>query len=236
MSSLPADYPTSPIRRARPASNTDAGIGSDLRGVLHDVGHGLFTLSLLLDAARGALLPQLGDNAFDLVEEEVAQLLAMVHGSTRRSAEPTPVGLRTLLEPFALMSRRTTLTKVWLRPGPESYVCTDPGMVWRIVANLVDNAIRAAGPLGNVEIVAEAPPNCEYAMIDVIDDGPGFQRGPSGLANRGLTVVNRLLAACGGRLRIHEVAPHGTRMQVLLPRDGHRPPVGMVLSDGAGSP
>ncbi len=202
----------------------------DLRGVLHDVGHGLFTLSLLLDNARDVLLPQLSDDAFELVEQELSRLLAIVHCGTRRTAQPVPVGLRTLLEPFAVVCRRTTLAKVWVRSGPELVVPTDPGMLWRIISNLIDNAVRAAGPLGNVEIVVNDRSRLtghrfgdDVVTIDVIDDGPGFQRGPAGLADLGLTVVNRLLDACGGRLQIDEMRPHGTRMRVILPVGG--PPV-----------
>jgi signal transduction histidine kinase len=199
----------------------------DLRGVLHDVGHGLFTLSLLLENARGVLLPQLGDDSFELVEQELSRLLGIVHTGTRRSAEPVPVGLRTLLEPFAVVCRRTTLAKVWVRPGPEFVVPADPGMLWRIVSNLIDNAVRAAGPLGNVEIVVNDRSRLtghrfgdEVVTIDVVDDGPGFQRGPAGLADLGLTVVNRLLDACGGWLQIDEMRPHGTRMRIILPVGG----------------
>jgi signal transduction histidine kinase len=234
MSTLPADFPTCPIRRGRhtAADRRDTSVdGPDLRGVLHDVGHGLFTLSLLLDNAQVALLPQLGADAFELLEQEISRLLAIVHSGARRSAEPVPVGLRSLLEPFAVVCMRTTLAKVWVRPGPEFVVATDPGMLWRIIANLIDNAVRAAGPLGNVEIVVNDRGRLtghhfgdDLVTIDVIDDGPGFQRGPSGLAQLGLTVVNRLLDACGGRLQIDEVRPHGTRMRVILPAGG--PPAG----------
>ena len=226
MSTLPADYPTCPIRRARPSTGPRPDDESAIRGVLHDVGHALFTLSLLIDSAEDTLLPRLGSDVFELVEAEMARLLAMVHSGTRRCAYRATAGRRTLLEPFAVVARRTTLTKVWVRPGPEIAVRTDPGMVWRVVANLIDNAVRAAGPLGNVEIVAAVFEGGYYAesggtaTIDVIDDGPGFQRGPSGLANLGLTVVNGLLDACGGRLLIDEVHPQGTRMRVILPVSG----------------
>jgi signal transduction histidine kinase len=231
MSSLPADCPTYPIAWARPVAVADLAAGSDLRGVLHDVGHGLFTLSVLLQSARDALLPQLGGgNLFDLVDEEMSRLLAMVHSGARSSPEPTAVGLRSLLEPLAAVSRRTTVTKVSLVPGPEIFIRTDIGMLWRIVANLVDNAVRAAGPLGNVEIVPGAGQiagrphrnviDDDRVMIDVIDDGPGFRSGPSGVSGLGLSVVNRLLAACDGRLEIDDVVSGGTRMRVILPRTG----------------
>lgn len=196
-----------------------------LRGVLHDVGHGLLTLSLLLDSGRDDLFLRFGSEVFELVEAEVARLLAMVHSGTRLASEPTTVGMRSLIEPFALVSRRTTLTRVWVRPGPEIVVRTDPGIIWRVLGNLVDNAVRAAGPLGNVEIAINDDTGQRVGTggavtIDVIDDGPGPHRGPAGLANLGLSVVNRLLHTCGGRLEIDEVAPHGTRMRVVLPVDG----------------
>lgn len=198
-----------------------------LRGVLHDVGHGLLTLSLLLDSGRDDLFLRFGSEVFELVEAEVAQLLAMVHSGTRLAPEPTTVGLRSLVEPFAMVSRRTTLTKVWVRPGPEILVRTDPGIIWRVLGNLIDNAVRAAGPLGNVEIaindvtdVGQRIGTVGVVTVDVIDDGPGPHRGPAGLASLGLTVVNRLLRDCGGRLEIDEMVPLGTRMRVVLPVDG----------------
>lgn len=213
---LPADCSTSPMPRLQDEQA--------LRGVLHDVGHGLLTLSLLLDSGRDALFLRFGAEVFELVEAEIARLLAMVHSGTRLASEPTTVGMRSLVEPFALVSRRTTLTKVWVRPGPEILVRTDPGIIWRVLGNLIDNAVRAAGPLGNVEIsitdVNDTGPRAGKhgaVTIDVIDDGPGPQRGPAGLANLGLTVVNRLLDTCGGRLEVDEVVPHGTRMRVILP-------------------
>ena len=46
--SLPADFPAFPAQRRRPPSGLRPD-GPDLRGVLHDVGHGLLTLSLLLE-------------------------------------------------------------------------------------------------------------------------------------------------------------------------------------------
>ena len=40
-------------------------------------------------------------------------------------------------------------------------------------------------------------------------------------------MVVRLLDACGGRLQIHDVAPHGTRMRIVLPAAA-RPAPGAV--------
>ena len=148
----------------------------------------------------------------------------MVHTETRSGADPVAVELHKLLRPFVVVARRTTLTKVAVRPGPPTVVRTEPATLWRVIANLVDNAVRAAGPLGTVEIVVDHSGR-DAVTIDVIDDGPGFQRGPTGVGRLGLGVVSRLLDACGGRLQILDVAPHGTRMRVVLPTHG-RPAAG----------
>jgi signal transduction histidine kinase len=214
--SLPADFPACPAQRRRPPAGVRPDAGPDLRGVLHDVGHGLLTLSLLLDQVAHERRPRLGESAFELVEGEISRLLAIVHTETRSSADPVAIELHKLLRPFAVVSRRTTLTKVTVRPGPPTVVHTNPATLWRVVANLVDNAVRAAGPLGAVEIVV-GHSGRDLATIDVIDDGPGFAQGPSGVAQVGLGVVVRLLDACGGRLQIHDVAPHGVRMRIVLP-------------------
>lgn len=187
---------------------------TELRGVLHDVGHGLATLSMLVDgladaARRGVPVPDL----LDLVARETARLLAVVHaGATPAATEVVPV--RSMLEPIAGVARRTGRAPVRLAPGEEVHLRVDPVLLSRVVANLVDNATRAAGPGGRVDIVVSGDRD---VVIDVVDDGPGYPSGPSGASNLGLDVVTRLLAACGGRLEIDHVAPSGTRMRVVLP-------------------
>jgi signal transduction histidine kinase len=206
---------------------------AELRGVLHDVGHGLATLAMLVDgladaARRGVPVPDL----LDLVAKETARLLAVVHaGPTPAATEIVPV--RTVLEPIASVARRTGRAPVRLVPGGDVHLRVDPVLLSRVVGNLVDNAARAAGPDGRVDIVVSGDRD---VVIDVVDDGPGYPHGPTGASNAGLDVVTRLLAACGGRLEIDHVAPSGTRMRIVLPgrvgrhRAGGRPGCGTVPS------
>lgn len=206
---------------------------TDLRGVLHDIGHGLATLSMLVDgltdaARRGVPVPDL----LDLIGRETARLLAVVHaGASPAAAEIVPV--RSVLEPIAGVARRTGRAPVLLVPGDEVHLRIDPVLLSRVVANLVDNATRAAGPSGRVDIVVSGDRD---VMIDVVDDGPGFPRGPSGASDLGLDVVMRLLATCGGRLEIDHVAPSGTRMRVVLPGRIGRHRAGGGPAAGAGGP
>ena len=47
----------------------------------------------------------------------------------------------------------------------------DPDHLAGIVRNLMDNAIRAAGPQGSVDVVTGA--DQDWAYLDVVDSGPG---------------------------------------------------------------
>ena len=193
----------------------------DLRGILHDVGHGLLTLSLLLNTIDDADRGRLGGELFELLDTEVARLLAAVHSGVRSSRAPVEVELGRLLRPFAAVAGRTTPTAVAVHATSGLMVHADPASLWRVVTNLLDNAVRAAGPHGKVSIGAEsAGPG--LVRIDVVDDGPGFRRGPGGRARIGLAVVRALLAECGGRLEIGPVRPRGTRARVLLPAHAGR--------------
>ena len=124
--------------------------------MLHDVGHGLLTLSLLLEQAAGELRPRSTRTRSSWWKAEIARLLAVVHTETRSGADPVAVELHALLRPFVVVARRTSpdqgarcarARRPWCAPNPAT--------LWRVIANLVDNAVRAAGPLGTVEIVVD---------------------------------------------------------------------------------
>jgi two-component system, OmpR family, sensor kinase len=106
----------------------------------------------------------------------------------------------------------------------------------RIVANLVGNAIAAAGPDGNVRIAARSVAGegaAPAVAFSVSDDGPGFPPGGveraferfyrgdpartgqgSGL---GLAIVLDLARAHGGSAHAENLSPRGARVSVVLP-------------------
>jgi signal transduction histidine kinase len=227
MRDLPAVASTIPAlsKSLRSSSDSRSDI-RDLRGLLHEVGHGLAALSLLLEVGRADEVVH-ADPVLDLIEQETARLLGIVHGGSQYTE--VPVKLRDVLGQIAELADSTQDTTIRLRPGLDVFLGTDPILVGRVVSNLVDSAVRAAGPDGDVEIVLSQDKGDDEdagGVIDVIDDGPGRRQGGlPGVSNLGLSVVNRLLSLCGGRLEVSEVRPHGTRMRVRLPNPEARPTV-----------
>lgn len=189
------------------------------RGLLHDVGHGLATVALLLEAARHETEPALANRLLDLAGTETTRLLGTVHAGLREAAPEAPaapVAVRPLLARIVELAELSRSTSVVLRGGADAELRIDPTTLWRMVDNLLDNALRAAGPAGRVEVGLTTTPG-GGAVIEILDDGPGFQDGPPGVARLGLEVVTRLLAAHGGRLETARGHTGGARVRVVLP-------------------
>jgi signal transduction histidine kinase len=90
----------------------------------------------------------------------------------------------------------------------------DPLQARRGLLNLLDNATRAAGPDGSVQL--RATRTAVGLVIEVEDSGPGFGAGPPGLASIGLSVVKDWLAAAGGVLRIGDGGLGGALLQLVF--------------------
>ena len=131
------------------------------------------------------------------------------------------VELRSLAGQVTQLARIAHETEVILEPGPEVTVEASPALLWRVLTNVVDNAARAAGAYGRVAITVSA--RGDQAIIDVIDDGPGFGQGPPGAASLGLGVVTTLLESCGGVLEIRAPESGGAHVRIVVPV---RPPPG----------
>jgi two-component system sensor histidine kinase KdpD len=109
-------------------------------------------------------------------------------------------------------------------------VYADPGLLERVLSNLLDNALRHAGESGPIQVTAAA--GAESAKLAVVDHGPGvdpaereqlfapFQRlddrGASGVG-LGLSVARGFAEAMGGALVADESPGGGLTMRVRLP-------------------
>ena len=121
-------------------------------------------------------------------------------------ADPYPV--------YARLREQAPIHRVCLPEGPPVWLVTDELSLWRIVTNLVGNAVRAAGPGGLVELAAEPGPP---VAITVADDGPGFGTGPHGWAGQGLRVVSEAADAGGVVVHVGRRSPHGTDVRLEFP-------------------
>lgn len=184
----------------------------DTGGVLHDLGHGLFALSCLTESVLNAeRVPAQMRVPLTLISDEAARLLDLVRQASAAESTPKPVNVRTLLEAAARIAAQTSGTAVTLSPGAAVWLVTDETALWRMITNLVDNGVRAAGPLGEVELSAEPGPP---VVVTVADNGPGFAEGSRGRPGRGLRVVSEQAGAGGARVRIERRSPRGTRVRL----------------------
>jgi len=99
-------------------------------------------------------------------------------------------------------------------PTGPVWCMVDPALLRRAVSNVLDNAVRAAGPAGTVSVEIQ---RCDSAvMLAVEDNGPGFGEIPSG-AGLGLSAVARNVIKYGGRIECSCGVLGGARVSLWFP-------------------
>jgi signal transduction histidine kinase len=203
------------------------------RGLLHDLGHQLMTLSLLAESVRrDDDIPAESRRRIELVKQEVVRALDMITDYLA-GEDPRPAAtgsdrldIRDLAGQSAKLAELAYGARVELLPGRPVIVRIRPAVAWRVLSNLVDNAARSAGPGGRVQVSVRqeidtnggyggSPPRAN-TVIEVLDDGQGIGRAPGGMAGMGLSVVRQLVDAAEGRLEVSDRADGGTRARVVF--------------------
>lgn len=128
----------------------------------------------------------------------------------------------------ALAAERATWSGdlIFRWPTEPAFVPLHPVVLRRIVANLVANATRAAGPSGTV--VVEVPRSADGMAVVVEDSGPGFcgpgtgglgghQEGAVGRSGLGLHAAARQASKQNGRLECGQGSLGGARVSLWLP-------------------
>lgn len=190
----------------------DCQESADLRAVFHDISNNLLTFSTLLETVDDNLIPDVNQRHVRMMRTQAARMLTLLKDAVEQDLQPEPVDVRALIGEIVSMADARRLATVTMPPGPQRWLSTRPAALWRAVANVVDNAVRAAGTTGRVEVaVRDESPN---VVIEVIDDGPGFGRAPAGTASLGLAIAASLTRQCGGRLDVLTAHPHGVRVRL----------------------
>ena len=163
----------------------------------------------------------------------ISDLLAAARLDAGIDLDLAPVSLRTLvhseIDRVQLLHPEATVTM----SGPEVVARADAPKVSSILRNVIDNAMRAAGPEGKVHIVVREQD--QFAIAEVWDSGPGvppsereriFERlvrldhgrandtGGSGL---GLAIARGYARAHGGDLTCEDPRGIGAMFRLVLP-------------------
>jgi signal transduction histidine kinase len=144
-----------------------------------------------------------------------------------------PVSLRTLaiseIDRVRLLHPETVVTM----SGPEVVARADAARVSGILRNVIDNAVRAAGPQGKVHLVVRE--HDQFAIAEIWDSGPGvppsqreriFERlvrldhgraGDAGGSGLGLAIARGYARAHGGDLSCEDPRGSGAMFRLVLP-------------------
>jgi signal transduction histidine kinase len=171
-----------------------------LRGVCHDVGQELAVVQALARlAALETGLPELVRQRLQEIGEHAAYVGQMMRDSVEGITDRAEFDLAELVTRMVADIRLRTQTACEVEASPLR-VLADPILVRRAVVNLLDNAVRAAGPDGLVRtrVVRDG----DQAVVEIEDDGPGWGHVRPGIASLGLGVAHNCVSAHGGDLEL----------------------------------
>lgn len=131
--------------------------------------------------------------------------------------KPGPTDLRLLAVDAADSARSRFSGAVDVVADPVT-VAAHPVDIARILANLLDNACRAAGPTGRVRLAVER--EGARARLVVADSGRGFGHGEFGQASLGLGIVAALVRRNDGAVQMGTGDLGGLAVTITLPEAG----------------
>jgi two-component system, cell cycle sensor histidine kinase and response regulator CckA len=229
------------IRKMEALGRLSAGVAHDFRNILSVVlGHARLIESeesasprVLEQAAR---IVAAADRGVELTRE----LLAF--GREDTGEKPQAVRVPEVIEKFREVLAQSVGRRITLELAPATtpgWALISPPRLERILLNLVNNA-RDAMPQGGtirIEVSERRVPDGAgspgvYVVVDITDTGVGMDaatqrrifepffttKGPGANSGLGLSVVYRIVEACGGFLHVESAPGKGTTISVYLPR------------------
>lgn len=204
-----------------PALTGPPAPGQRIREVCHDMRQPV--AGVLHLAAAALAVPGLPGAARSWLErivseaESLAELIEQSLGGDSADA-PLPTDLGRLASDVVASEQLTYQGRLQvLKPPCPVLADVDRVDARRMMANLLSNAIRAAGPDGQVTLRIASDHG--YGLLVVEDDGPGFARIPPG-TGLGRSVIAECLIRCGGRVGYGRSEAGGVKATVSLPLAG----------------
>jgi len=209
------------------------------RRVAHEIKNPLTPIRLSAERiarrlrAGGADLPETIERGTKVIVDEVRVLKSLVDEFSRFARlpemKPEPVDLGALASSTVRLfegARDGVQVRVDSRLSG-GRVLLDPEQIKRVLINLIDNALEACGPAG--EIVVRLSDGTDGVTIEVADTGrgipvrdreklflPDFTTKGRG-TGLGLAIVSRIVADHNGTIRVEDNRPRGARFIIELP-------------------
>lgn len=233
---------------AQALAQTDELRRALLSAVSHDLRTPLAAAKAAVSSLRSTDVTFSAEDTEELlatIEESIDQLAALVGNlldSSRLAAGAVRPQLRrtylaeVIHQAAAAVSRRDPTMPAIKLELLHAWAYTDPGLLERALANLIDNAVRHGGGEVSVEarLAESATASGSRCVIRVIDHGPGIpaaerdrvftafhqygdQNGASTGVGLGLSVARGFVSAIGGTLMAADTPGGGTTMVVSLP-------------------
>lgn len=221
-------------RMSRSLAQQEADRALILAGISHDLRTPLARLRLGIELSGADPLTRQGMEAdIDEIDKIIGQFLefARQDDPAQGSESANPIDLKRLVSEVAeLYLKRGADLKTDLADLPS--VPGRPLALRRLLANLIDNALRHAGETGPIEIGLRQ--DGEHAVLSVSDRGPGIPpdqvermkrpftrldsaRGDAKGSGLGLAIVDRIARSHGGELKLVPREGGGLTAQIVLP-------------------
>jgi signal transduction histidine kinase len=215
-------FPKSNGKSQRPWQDPGAIDLRTLRELCHDLAVPATSIKLLTHVAAAesdpgpAMLARLRQ-----ISEEASRIADICGYFLDQPGDAGPQPVDTGAADLHILAAETADSMRWRYSGVVSVttepatVAAHPVVVIRILTNLLDNACRAAGPGGRVQVTVRRDGG--QASLVIADSGPGFGHAESGKASLGLSIVAAMVRRGGGSLRMGVSDLGGIAVTVTLP-------------------
>lgn len=188
----------------------------------HDIRHELSTIMLLASVltcskdigpvSRGRVGQILAETQW---LEELIRAYDQPDGGGRDSRRADVIRIDVLAADIVRPIRLSSSTRISL-DAEEVSARVDRLAFWRALRNIICNAQEAAGPDGRLVVGVSAAEG--FAIVDVDDDGPGFDAERTTPSSLGLRITAELVDSWGGHLQIGRGNLGGCNVRLVLPQ------------------